>query len=157
MQGKKRRIVQAILYEAVLLSLFIPIAVLVFKQNLVHSAGLGFTLTLMALIWNVIFNYYFERFEAKHGWQQRKLKQRLLHAISFEGGFFLLSAPVIALFLNISLLQAIIADIGITLAIMVYTFIFQWCFDHIFGEPERISWRHIHKKSLPNARLGRVF
>ncbi|WP_051526786.1 PACE efflux transporter [Alkanindiges illinoisensis] len=137
MQGLKRRVIQAISYEAILLSLFIPIVTLVFKQAVMDSAALGMSLTILALLWNIIFNYGFEKWEVQQGWYTRGLKQRLLHALGFEGGLLLLGVPVIAYFLGISLLKAIIADIGFTIVIMIYTFIFQWAFDRLFGEPER--------------------
>ena len=137
MQGLKRRMIQAISYEIILLSLFIPIVTLVFKQPVTHSAALGMSLTILALLWNIVFNYGFEKWEARKGWYTRGLKQRLLHALGFEGGLLVLGVLVIAYFLEISLLEAIIADIGFTIVIMVYTFIFQWAFDRLFGEPER--------------------
>ena len=137
MQGLKRRVIQAISYEIILLSLFIPIVTLVFKQAIMDSAALGMSLTILALLWNMFFNYGFEKWEARKGWYTRGLKQRLLHALGFEGGLLVLGVPAIAYFLEISLLEAIIADIGFTVVIMVYTFIFQWAFDRLFGEPER--------------------
>lgn len=137
MQGTKRRVIQAISYEVILLSLFIPIVALIFKQPLMHSAALGISLTVLALLWNIIFNYGFEKWEARKGWHSRGLKQRLLHALGFDGGLLVLGVPVIAYFLNTSLIEAIIADIGFTSIIMVYTFIFQWAFDRLFGEPDR--------------------
>lgn len=57
MQGTKRRVIQAISYEVILLSLFIPIVALIFKQPLMHSAALGISLTVLALLWNIIFNW----------------------------------------------------------------------------------------------------
>lgn len=137
MQGTKRRIIQAISYEVILLALFIPIVALVFKKPVMHSAALGISLTVLALVWNIVFNYGFEKWEARQGWQVRGLKQRVLHALGFDGGLLVLGVPIIAYFLNMGLIDAIIADIGFTTIIMVYTFIFQWGFDRVFGEPER--------------------
>lgn len=119
MQGLKRRVIQAISYEIILLNLFIPIVTLVFKQPVMHRATLGMSLTILALLWNMIFNYGFEKWEVRQGWYTRGLKQRLLHALGFEGGLLILGVPVIAYFLEISLLEAIIADIGFTIVIMV--------------------------------------
>ena len=141
MQGLKRRVIQAISYEIILLSLFIPIVTLVFKQAIMDSTALGMSLTILALLWNMFFNYGFEKWEARKGWYTRGLKQRLLHALGFESGLLILGVPVIAYFLEISLLEAIIADIGFTVVIMVYTFIFQWAFDRLFGDPERTFTR----------------
>lgn len=102
MQGLKRRVIQAISYEIILLSLFIPIVTLVFKQAIMDSAALGMSLTILALLWNMFFNYGFEKWEARKGWYTRGLKQRLLHALGFESGLLVLGVPAIAYFLEIT-------------------------------------------------------
>lgn len=56
---------------------------------------------------------------------------RILHAIGFEGGLLIATVPMIAYMLQMSVIDALILDIGLTLCILVYTFIFQWCYDHI--------------------------
>ncbi len=136
MQGIKRRIVHALSYEIILLAIFAPAVALIFHQDMLSSAALGITLSVMALVWNVIFNYFFERWERRQGFTKRQLKQRIYHAVFFEGGFMLVTVPVIAWFLNMSILHTIIVDIGMALCVMVYTFIFQICFDKLFGEPQ---------------------
>lgn len=135
LQGSKRRIIQAVSYEAVLLLIFVPIVAWLFEQPLLESAGLGLSLSAIALLWNIIFNYYFERWEVKQGGHKRGLKQRILHALGFEVGIFIMGVPLVAYFLQLNLWQAIIADLGFSLVIVVYTFLFQWIFDHLFGEP----------------------
>jgi uncharacterized membrane protein len=135
MQGIKRRIIQALSYEIILLVIFAPAVALIFHQDLLSSAALGITLSVLALVWNVIFNALFERWEKYKGFVKRQLKQRIYHAVFFELGFMIVTVPVIAWFLNMTLLHTIIVDIGFALCVMVYTFIFQWAFDSIFGEP----------------------
>ncbi len=43
----------------------------------------------------------------------------------------LATIPMVAYALNIGLGQAILLDLGMTLCILVYTFIFQWFYDRI--------------------------
>jgi uncharacterized membrane protein len=76
----------------------------------------------------MVFNHFFEKFEAK-----RKLKRtigvRVLHAIGFEGGLMLATIPMVAYAMQMSIWQAIVLDFSLTMCILVYTFIFQWCYD----------------------------
>ncbi|XXQ69466.1 chlorhexidine efflux transporter [Neisseriaceae bacterium B1] len=39
--------------------------------------------------------------------------------------------PVVAYILQLSWWQAFLADMGMTLAVMVYAFFFNWLYDHI--------------------------
>lgn len=136
LQGTKRRIIQALSYEGILLLVFVPIVAWLFERPLLESAGLGLSLSAIALVWNIIFNYYFERWELARGWHNRGLKQRILHALSFEGGLFILCVPLVAYFLQLNLWHAIIADLGFSVVILLYTFVFQWTFDALFGQPQ---------------------
>lgn len=56
---------------------------------------------------------------------------RILHAIGFEGGLMLATIPMVAYALEMSIWQAILTDFSMTLCILIYTFIFQWCYDAI--------------------------
>lgn len=135
MQGIKRRIIQAISYEVILLALFVPIISLVFKKEIATSISLGIILMVIALLWNIIFNFLFEQWEKRQHATHRLIKHRIYHAVGFEGGLMIITVPILAWFLQLGIWQTIVLDIGVTLAIMVYTFIFQWAFDSIFGEP----------------------
>lgn len=137
MQGVKRRIVQAVSYELILLGLFTPIAALIFHKDIYTTASLGVLLALIALGWNIIFNYLFERLEASQGVHRRTLKHRIYHAFGFEGGLMVMTLPLFAWLMDLTIWQALVADIGMTILVVIYTFIFQWVFDRLFGEPER--------------------
>lgn len=56
---------------------------------------------------------------------------RILHAIGFEGDLMLVTILMVAYAMEMSIGQAILLDLSITLCILVYTFIFQWCYDVI--------------------------
>lgn len=137
MQGPKRRIIQALSYELILLCIASPLIAHLFSAPLSTSTGFTVSTSIIALIWNVVFNALFERWEAWRRVTQRSLKERIYHAIGFEGGLMLFTVPLMVWMLHLDLWHAVVADLAMTLAIMVYTFIFQWCFDKLFGEPER--------------------
>ena len=43
--------------------------------------------------------------------------------------------PTIAWWLDITLWQALLMDLGLVVFFLVYTFVFNWAFDAIFGLP----------------------
>lgn len=94
------------------------------------TGALGISMAVTSMFWNMLFNHYFEKFEAKHR-LKRTIKVRIAHAIGFEGGLMLATIPMVAYALQISLAQAFLLDLVMTLCILVYIFIFQWCYDHL--------------------------
>lgn len=126
----KKRVIHALIYELILVVCIMITLSLVFNMSIKNTGVIAITLALVAMFWNVIFNYYFEKIEQKNNWT-RNLKVRLLHALFFEIGLLIATIPLIAYLMKISLLEAFILDIGLALGILVYTFIFQWCYDTI--------------------------
>lgn len=126
----KRRIVHALSYEIILLVIIALALSFFFEMPLEVTGVLGIFMAVTSVIWNMVFNHYFEKFEAKHQ-LKRTVRVRILHAIGFEGGLMLATIPMVAYAMNMSLWQAIVLDFSLTLCILVYTFIFQWCYDLI--------------------------
>ena len=126
----KRRIIHALSYEIILLVIIAIALSFIFKVPMEVTGTLGIAMAVTSVIWNMIFNHYFEKFEAK-----RKLKRtfgvRVLHAIGFEGGLMLATIPMVAYAMHMTLWQTILLDFSMTMCILVYTFIFQWCYDQI--------------------------
>ena len=124
----KRRIVHALSYEIILLIVIAVVLSYFFDLPLEVTGLLGVVMALTSVIWNMVFNHFFEKFE-----KQRNLKRtvpvRILHAIGFEGGLMLATIPMIAYALNMGIWQAIVLDFSLTLGILMYTFVFQWCYD----------------------------
>lgn len=126
----KRRMIHALSYETILLVIIAIALSFIFDMPMQVTGTLGIAMAVTSVIWNMTFNHFFEKFEAK-----RKLKRtvgvRILHAIGFEGGLMLATIPMVAYALEMPIWQAILTDLSMTLCILVYTFIFQWCYDHI--------------------------
>lgn len=126
----KKRWIHAISYEGILL-IVLALGLSHFLHVPVEVTGtLGVAMALISVLWNMVYNHYFEKVEkkwaVKRGWGVR-----VLHAMGFEGGLLLVTVPMIMYALQLSLWNALVLDVGLTLGIMVYTFIFQWCFDQI--------------------------
>lgn len=132
---KIRRVVQAVLYELLALAFVAPVLSLLFGRSGWSTIALTLLMSTIALAWNYAFNVLFERWEAKQAVVGRSWRRRVAHGLGFEGGLALILVPVMALWLDITLWEALVADIGILLFFLVYTVVFTWCFDRVFGLP----------------------
>lgn len=135
MQGAKRKITQAILYEFVALFCIAPVITLVYQEGLAHSAALSLMISLIAMAWNMGFNTLFEAWERRQQSRRRTVWRRVAHAIGFEGGLTILLLPLISLWLKISWLAALGTNLGLFVFFFFYAYAFQWGFDKVFGVP----------------------
>ena len=126
----KRRIVHALSYEIILLVIIAIALSFIFDMPMEVTGILGIVMAVTSVFWNMTFNHFFEKFEAKRH-LKRTVGVRILHAIGFEGGLMLATIPMVAYAMQMSIGQAILLDFSMTMCILVYTFIFQWCYDHI--------------------------
>lgn len=92
------------------------------------AVGTGLAMSLTAMIWNLVFNYFVDRrFSGKR--EARGLMFRIGHTLAFEAGLLLFTIPLVAYLLDLSLWHALLADIGLSLLIMVYALGFNWLYD----------------------------
>ncbi len=131
-----RRVVQALLYEIGAIALTSPIIGFAFDASTSSALTLAAIMSTIALAWNYVFNAIFERWESRQIIKGRSIWRRLAHGIGFEGGLVMMLVPLMAFWLNISFVDAFIAEIGLLLMFFVYAITFTWAFDKIFGFPE---------------------
>ncbi len=139
MQGPARKLTQAILYEAIAIAVLSPALALIYDAGLAHTGALSLMLSASALIWNVLYNYVFEYWEARQAHRRRTLRRRLLHSFGFEGGLVLLLVPLVAWWLSISWWAALVTDLGLFVFFFFYALVFQWAFDRVFDVPVSAS------------------
>ncbi|HEY9099573.1 MAG TPA: PACE efflux transporter [Thiobacillus sp.] len=135
MSPKRRRILQAILYEVFAIAFVGPMLSIIFDKPPASTMGLAFVLSSIALGWNYVFNAIFERWESRQSVSGRSFARRLAHGIGFEGGLVVILVPVMALWLNTSVLNAFLANLGLLAFFFVYAIAFTWAFDRVFGLP----------------------
>jgi len=134
-QGALRRIVYAILYEGIAIVLTTVGVALIYGVGGMAAGVLSVGSSAIALAWNLVFNWGFERWEARHPSAGRGFARRAAHAVGFEGGLALLLLPLVAWWLGITLLEALLLDAGLLAFFLVYTYGFTWAFDRVFGLP----------------------
>lgn len=135
MQGAKRKLVQAILYEVIAVAVLSPTLALIYDDGLAHAGTLSLMLSASALLWNVIYNYGFEYWEARQTQRTRTAGRRLLHSLGFEGGLVLMLVPLVAWWLEITWWGALVTNMGLFVFFFFYALVFQWGFDRVFDVP----------------------
>lgn len=131
------RIRHLVLFEVTALLILIPIGVWFFDLDLTEIGVLGVCTAAVAAVWNYVYNYGFDRVLKKlTGSVHKRMRVRVLHAILFELGLVVMLVPFIAWWLDISLWQALIADIGLVIFYVVFAFVYNLAYDRVFPIPE---------------------
>ena len=134
LQGAKRRIIYVSLYEAIAIAVSSLIFIAI-GQKASDSGVMAVAASVIAICWNLSFNHLFEKWEARQTVKGRSVLRRVVHAIGFEGGIAAMLIPLMAWWFNITLWEAAVMEAGLLVFFMVYTFVFNWAFDRLFGLP----------------------
>jgi uncharacterized membrane protein len=135
MSPLNRRILQAVLYEVFAIAFVGPVLSFAFDEPQTSALGLAVVLSTIALTWNYVFNWIFEKWESRQVVRGRSFARRLAHGAGFEGGLAVILVPVMALWLDISLAAAFVANLGLLVFFFLYAIVFTWAFDRVFGLP----------------------
>ena len=135
MQGIRRKIVYVALFELIAIAITSLGLAMLANQPLGHAGIAAATTSLIAVLWNLVYNTAFEAWESRQVVRGRSVARRVAHAIGFEGGLVLMLVPYFAWWLDVSLWQAFVLDLGLIVFFLVYTFLFNLGFDRIFGLP----------------------
>ncbi|MEQ1345937.1 PACE efflux transporter [Acinetobacter seifertii] len=135
MQGLKRRIVYVSSYEVIGMVISSVGLALLAGDSVEHTGPLSVMITTIAVTWNFIYNILYEKWEARQESKSRTVKRRIVHAIGFQITLVIFLIPLIAWWMDISLVAAFWLDVAFIIIIPIYTFIFNWTFDKLFGLP----------------------
>lgn len=141
MSPRTRRVLQAILYEVFAIAFVGPVLSMVFDKPPASTLGLACVLSGIALGWNYVFNAGFEHWESRQSVRGRSFARRVVHGLGFEGGLVVILVPVMALWLEITPLDAFLANLGLLAFFFVYAIAFTWTFDRVFGLPASAAGR----------------
>lgn len=136
MQGFKRKIVHASLFELIAVVIVTLGMRWLSGSSTAEAGGLAVSTSIVALIWNMVFNTLYEAWERRQVDRRRTVWRRMGHALCFEGGLILMTVPMIAWWLNLGWWQALITDLGLVAFFLIYAFCFNWLFDHLVGLPD---------------------
>lgn len=126
----KERILHSVLFEAIAL-VFVITAAIVFTDTEAKSAtGLAVGLSLIAMVWNYIYNLGFDRIFGQNR-IKRSIKMRLGHGLGFELGMIVATLPLMMWVLQLDFWTVFIMDLGVVIFFLVYAIIYNWAYDVI--------------------------
>ena len=132
------RIRHTLLFEILALATVTPLAMWLTGKGAVAVGSLAIGLSLIAMAWNYGYNQWFDIMELKiKGKRDRTLATRIVHTLLFELGMLVVTLPLVAWWLEMSLWQALVLDIGFMLFFMIYAFVFNWLYDLVFPVSEQ--------------------
>ena len=143
----KERFFHALGFEVLAIAICAPLGAWLLGYSLAHIGLLTLMISLIAMLWNMVFNALFDRFQLRLGFA-RTPAVRIGHAMLFEVGLVLAVVPLAAWWLGIGLWEAFVLDIGIVLFFLPYTFVFNWTYDHLRA---RVIQRQLRNKGLAAA------
>jgi uncharacterized membrane protein len=124
------RCFQAITFEVLAIIISAPLLVWLMGVSMARAGLLTLMISMLAMVWNVVFNALFDKIEQRLG-LVRTLRVRAVHALAFEAGLLVTVVPLAAWWLDISLFDAFLLDIGVVLFFLPYTFLFNLGYDKL--------------------------
>lgn len=135
MQGLKRKLVYVTFYELIGLCMSTLGLAYLSDTQASHTGPLEVMITTIAMIWNLIYNTLFEYWESRQATRGRSVARRVVHAVGFQLTLVIYLIPLIAWWLDMSLVDALLVDMAFIVLVPCYTFVYNWAFDKLFGLP----------------------
>ena len=124
------RTFHAVSYELIGIITSAPIIAFISGKPMAESGLLALIVSIIAMIWNYLFNFIFDKLQLKYQFKKTPFI-RILHGIGFEVGLILLTVPPIALLFNMGLIDAFLLELGMLIYFFPYTIVFNWIYDKI--------------------------
>ena len=128
------RLRYALLFELLLVAMLGFALPHLVDRSAANTLALAAVLSAMALLINLLFNNIYDRVDVYCGRipTVRTLAGRVVHAVGFEFILALASLPIMMWWLGLSFWRALLLDLGMMSAIVVYTFLFTLVYDKYF-------------------------
>ncbi|MCH7386439.1 PACE efflux transporter [Acinetobacter modestus] len=138
MQGTKRRVTYVFFYEVFSFFICAMVLAVLSDTSISHTGPLSILIAVIAVTINYLYNHVFEMWEKKQISKKRTVMRRVVHAIGFQIVLVMILIPLIAWWMQISLIKAFLLDFSLMVLIPCYTFVYNYLFDHIFGLPSHL-------------------
>ncbi|RRH72191.1 PACE efflux transporter [Falsigemmobacter faecalis] len=133
----QRRLVYVALFESLAIVLSTLLLNLLSKDDSHSSLPVAVAVSVIAVVWNFVFNTGFEAAERRFGITHRSLLVRVVHAAGFEGGLVLFTVPLFMLWYQVGVIDALVMEAAILVFFLVFTFVFTLAFDRVFPLPHQ--------------------
>ncbi|MCV9917004.1 PACE efflux transporter, partial [Burkholderia pseudomallei] len=91
------------------------------------------------VIVHFLYHLGFEMWERRRAETTRTVGRRVVHAIGFQVALVTFLIPLIAWWLDVSLLQAFLYDAVLIVFFPIFTFAYNSSFDSVFGLPDAVT------------------
>lgn len=139
MQGVLRRVVYISVFE--ISGTIISAFMLAFLSGTEasHTGPLAVMISTTAVTVNLVYTWLFERWESRQAARTRSFARRILHAAGFQTMLVMFLIPLIAWWMQISLIEALLLDAVLIVFFPIYMFVYNWAFDLVFGLPDSVT------------------
>lgn len=126
----KERILHMVLFEVFTLIMMAGLATYITGNGAGEMAGLALAMSLIAMAWNYVYNYGYDKIFGADRTKRTK-KTRVLHGLGFELGLMTVTLPVLMWVLKLDFLTVLIMDIGLVIFFVLYAIGFNWAYDSV--------------------------
>jgi uncharacterized membrane protein len=138
MRSTGDRIRHAISFELGGLALVSPLGAWAFDLPLADLTVVRMACAIIATVWTYAYNLAFDTILHRlSGGAVKSVPMRVLQAVLFEAGLLAMLTPLMARYLGISLVQALLMDVAFAVVFVLYAFVFNWVYDRILSVPAR--------------------
>jgi uncharacterized membrane protein len=133
-RSTRERIVQTLWFETIGLLLIAPLYAAVAGAGLRESFAMVAVVSVVVMAWSAVYNTLFDLMDLR--WtgrvaSQRPHRIRALHALGHELSAIVVTWPVIVAMTSLTWGEALVADLGLTLAYTAYAYVFHLVFDRL--------------------------
>lgn len=126
----QERVFHAVTFEIIAIATSVPLLAWLMKTSMTTMGALTLLISLTAMLWNMTYNALFDRVQ-EHLRFHRTVAIRVLHALGFETGLALITIPMAAIWLSISLWAALKLEAAVLLFFLPFTLLFNWVYDRL--------------------------
>jgi uncharacterized membrane protein len=134
LRSTRERVVQTLWFEAIGLLLIAPIYAALAGAGLKESYAMVAVVSVVVMLWSAVFNTGFDLVELRITGRvasARPHRLRLMHAALHELTAVAVTWPVIWAMTSLTWTEALVADLGLTLAYTAYAYVFHIVFDRL--------------------------
>lgn len=134
LRSPRERVLQTLAFEGLGLVVVAPLYAWASSAGGGESLVLLVALSATVMAWAAIYNMLFDRLErrlARRVASDRPHGLRTLHAVGLEASAVLMTWPVVWALTGLGWREALVADLGLTLAYMVWGYLFHLGFDRM--------------------------
>lgn len=128
------RLRYTLFFEAILVISSTAVIAFILQRDILEVSFFALVLSVIAMLTNYFYNYAYDYLDIRQGRipTERTLTHRIYHALGFETLLLVFTLPLVMWWLELSLVSALLLDISMMVAIVIYTFLFGLVYDRVF-------------------------